>query len=467
MARAEWGCGVESVGDYERRLQDRILRPLVHAGRGWYLAFAISGSMLLIGVVSFGWQLANGLVVTGMRDRIMWGLYITNFVFFIGISHAGTLISAILRTAQAGWRTPVTRMAEFITVVALSVGGLMPMVDLGRPDRIPYLFLYGRWQSPILWDLLAISTYITGSVAYLYLPLIPDLAIARDRLGPTAGRWKAAFYRSASLGWTNTPRQRALLHRAMTIMMVLIIPIAVSVHTVVSWIFAMTLREPWNSTVFGVFFVAGAIFSGIAVLILLMAALRKVYHLEEYLLEKHFVYLGYLIAAMAAIIFYFNISEYLVTGYKPNPENQFQFNQMFRGEFAGFFWFYLFGGMVIPVLLIAFPRTRNIRGVLVAAALVTVAMWVERYFIVVASLRIPLLPYEPRTYIPTLTEIGITIGAFGLFVTMILLFVRFIPVISMWEQAEQHEGEARLMSAPVAAALPGAVSGAQPAGGRS
>lgn len=445
-----------ALSDYEDRLQDRVLRPLVEPGRWWNVTFGALLVVFGIGLLAYLYQLRNGLVVTGMRDRIFWGLYITNFVFFIGISHAGTLISAILRASQAGWRTPVTRMAEFITVVALSVGGLMPMIDLGRPDRIPHLFIYGRWQSPILWDMLAITTYLVASVAYLYLPMVPDLAIARDRLGAGAGRWKQAFYRSASLGWRNTPTQRRLLHRAMAVMMILIIPIAVSVHTVVSWIFAMTLRDPWNSTMFGAFFVAGAIFSGIAVLILLMAVLRKVYHLEEYLKEKHFVYLGYLIAAMAAIIFYFNVSEYMVTGYKPNEAVDFQFNQMFRGEFAGFFWFYLIGGMVVPVVIIAVPRTRTIGGIVVAAVLVAVAMWIERYFIVVASLRIPQLPYEPRDYAPTIVELAITAGAFALFGLIILIFVRFIPVVSMWEVAEQHEAEERVgVAGPALAGAPG------------
>ena len=424
---------------YRERLEARVLQPLVQPGRGWYLAFGIASLVLAWGVFAYVYQLRNGLVVTGMRDRILWGLYITNFVFFIGISHAGTLISAILRAAQAGWRTPVTRMAEFVTVVALTVGGLMPMIDLGRPDRIPHLFLFGRWQSPILWDMLAISTYLVGSFAYLYLPMIPDLATARDRLDGKASAWKVRIYRSAALGWHDTPRQRQLLQRAMLIMMILIIPIAVSVHTVVSWIFAMTLREPWDSTVFGIFFVAGAIFSGVAVLILVMAALRRVYHLEEYIQQKHFVFLGYLIATFAIIIFYFNVSEYLVTGYKSNEEVAFNFNQMFRGQFAGFFWFYLIGGMVVPVLIIANPRTRTIRGIVIAAGLVAVAMWIERYFIVVASLRIPLLEYEPRDYAPTWVELSITTGAFALFALVILLFLRFVPVIAMWEQAEQHE----------------------------
>ncbi len=443
-----------AVTDYQQRLEQRVLQPLVRPGRAWYVVFGLLLAIFLWGAFAYVLQLRDGLVVTGMRDRIFWGLYISNFVFFIGISHAGTLISAILRTSQAGWRTPVTRIAELITVVSLTVGGLMPMIDLGRPDRIPHLFLSGRWQSPILWDVLAITTYLVGSIAYLYLPMIPDLAIARDRLAGTASRWKLHLYRSAALGWRDTPRQRQLLRRAMTIMMVLIIPIAVSVHTVVSWIFAMTLREPWDSTVFGAFFVAGAIFSGIAVLILLMAVLRRVYHLEEYLQEKHFVYLGYLIAVMAALIFYFNVSEYLVTGYKANEAVSFQFNQMFRGQFAGFFWFYLVGGLVLPVLLIANPRTRTIRGVVTAAALVTVAMWVERYFIVIASLRIPLMPYEPRTYIPSWVEVSIIVGAFALFGLVLLLFLRFIPMISMWEQTEQHEiDEAYAAVKPAAGAM--------------
>jgi Ni/Fe-hydrogenase subunit HybB-like protein len=428
-----------AMNSYQERLEERVMSPLRTPGRAWYYVFVVLAVVLGWGLFAYVYQLRNGLVVTGMRDRILWGLYITNFVFFIGISHAGTLISAILRAAQAGWRTPVTRMAEFITVVALTVGGLMPMIDLGRPDRIPNLFIYGRWQSPILWDMLAITTYLIASVAYLYLPMIPDLAIARDRLDSSANALKVRFYRSAALGWQGTPRQRQLLQRAMLFMMVLIIPIAVSVHTVVSWIFAMTLREPWNSTVFGAFFVAGAIFSGVAVLILMMAALRKIYHLEEYIQEKHFVYLGYLIATFAVLIFYFNVSEYLVTGYKSNEAVAFNFNQMFRGQFAGFFWFYLFGGMVVPVLLIAFPRTRTINGVVTAAALVAVAMWIERYFIVVASLRIPLLAYEPANYAPSWVEISITAGGFAFFGLVILLFLRFIPIIAMWEQVEQHE----------------------------
>jgi molybdopterin-containing oxidoreductase family membrane subunit len=453
---------VAAISDYQQRLEEHILGPMVTPGRAWYVAF---GLLLIV----FGWgfyaytvQLRDGLVATGMRDRILWGLYITNFVFFIGISHAGALVSAVLRAGQAPWRTPMTRMVEFITVAALSVGALMPIIDLGRPDRIPNLFLHGRWQSPILWDLLAVSTYLIASIAYLYLPMIPDLAVARDRLEGRAGTLKMAIYRSAALGWRDSPRQRRLLNRILTIMMILIIPIAVSVHTVVSWIFAMTLREPWNSTVFSIFFVAGAIFSGIAVLILMMALLRRVYHLEEYLQEKHFVYLGYLMAVVAAIMIYFNIAESLVTGYKSNEEINFHFSQLFRGQFAGFFWFYFIFGLVIPILIALNPATRTIRGMVIAAAFVVVAMWVERYFIVVAALRIPLMPYDARDYIPSWVEFSVMAGAFALFGMMILLFLRTVPIMCMWEQVEQHEldeahaaGEVAIGARPAAEATGG------------
>jgi molybdopterin-containing oxidoreductase family membrane subunit len=243
--------------------------------------------------------------------------------------------------------------------------------------------------------------------------------------------------------------------------MILIIPIAVSVHTVVSWIFAMTLREPWNSTIFGAFFVAGAIFSGVGTLIVVMAVLRKVYHLEEYITEKHFVYLGYLMAAFALIMIYGNISEYLTTGYKMEEGAEFHFRQLFLHQFAGFYWFYLIGGLVEPGLLILMPWTRNIRGIVVAALLVVAAMWVERYFIVVAGFRVPLMPYEPSTYAPTWVELSVMAAGFALFALLITIFVKVFPIIAVWEVAEDLEGPEL---APEAGRLPfGAAP--EPAGG--
>ncbi len=429
----------EVKNERKEDLERTVLRPLTRTGKGYYLVVGVLVLVVLWALYAYSTQLRDGLIVTGMRDRIMWGFYITLFVFFIGISHAGTLISAILRVVKAQWRLPVTRMAEFITVVALVVGGLMILLDMGRPDRLHYLVLYGRWQSPILWDVLAITTYLTGSIIYLYLPLIPDFALCRDRLGNTAPAWKRLLYQFASLGWQGTQRQQKYLRIAMGFMMVLIIPVAVSVHTVVSWIFAMTLRDPWNSTVFGAYFVAGAIFSGIAAIILLMAILRKAFHLEAYIAEKHFINLGYMLGGFTLIMMYFNLSEYAVTGFKMAGETSFHFLQLFAGEYAPFFWFYAIGGMVVPGLIILFPQTRTFKGVLLAAVLVLVGMWMERFIIVVAGLRVPLMPYEPSWYVPTWVEWSLMAGAFALFGLIVAILSKIFPMISIWEVAEQFE----------------------------
>jgi molybdopterin-containing oxidoreductase family membrane subunit len=433
---------VRPVAKFRARLENTALAPMARPGKGYFLWMGFLSAVVALGVYAYSNQFREGLIVTGMRDRIQWGMYITLFVFFIGISHAGTLISAILRASHAGWRFPVTRMAEFITVVALMMGAIMPLIDMGRPERVLNMFIFGRWQSPLVWDVLAITTYLTGSIIYLYLPMIPDLALVRDRLGPAASALKRRVYTALSIGWQDTPYQKRHLGRAIGLMMLVIMPIAVSVHTVVSWVFAMTLREPWDNPMFGAYFVAGAIFSGIAALILLMAVLRRIYHLEEYITPKHFINLGYLLGVFVFLMIYFNASEYIVAGYKLAGEEAFHFNQLFSGTFAPLYWFYALGGLLIPGLIILIPRTRTVKGMIVASALVLAAMWVERYFIVVGGLRVPLMPYEPASYFPTWVEWSIMAGALAGFALVVSIFVKLFPVIAVWEVAEHHEAEA-------------------------
>ena len=425
----------------QRRLEHAVLEPLVVAPRGYWLFVTFLAAVVAWGLYAYVTQLSNGLVVTAMRDKVLWGVYITNFVFFIGISHAGTLLSAILRVTRAGWRVPVTRMAEFITVVALMVGALMPIIDLGRPDRVLNVLVFGRWQSPILWDVLAIFTYLVGSILYLYLPLIPDFALCREVLAQRAAGWRGWLYAALAVGWTGTPRQRARLALAMGLMMVIIIPVAVSVHTVVSFIFAMTLRAGWNSTVFGAYFVAGAIFSGIATIILVMAVLRRVYHLEAFIGLKQFRYLGYMLGAFTVIMAYFNLSEYLVIGYKLPQGEDVLLGSLFLGRFSPYFYSYLIGGLLVPALLVFLPWTRTVLGIVLAAVLVDVTMWIERYLIVVATLSVPLMPSAAPTYFPTWVEWSVTAGAFAGFALAITLFSRLFPVISVWEVVEQEERE--------------------------
>jgi molybdopterin-containing oxidoreductase family membrane subunit len=427
------------MNKWRNDLEETVLAPSRHTTRWYYLFVGFLLAVIAWALYAYSVQLREGLVVTGMRDRISWGLYITMFVFFIGISHAGTLISAILRVSNATWRTPVTRMAEFITAVALTTGALFVILDLGRPDRLFNVLIHGRWQSPIVWDVVAVSTYLTASVFYLYLPMVPDLAFFRDRFSAGASRLRNWLYRTLAINWRGEPEQERHLGRAISIMMILIIPIAVSVHTVVSWIFAMTLREAWNSTIFGFFFVAGAIFSGIATLIIVMAILRRVYRLEAFITEKHFLYLGYLMAAMAGVMIYANISEYVTTGFKFEEGEDFLFRQLFVEEFAPFFWFYFIGGLLLPVALAFIKAFRTIPGIVFAAVLVDIGMWIERYFIVVTGLRAPLMPYEPASYAPTWVEWSITAGGFAFFALLIALFVKFFPILAVWEMVEERE----------------------------
>ncbi len=308
--------------NFHERLERIVLNPLTRTSRGYYTFVTFLVVVVAWGIYAYIVQLSYGLVTTGMRDVVMWGLYLVNFVFFIGISHAGTLISAILRVTHAGWRTPVTRMAELITVVAISIGALMPIIDMGRPERVWHIIVYGRFQSPLLWDIISIVSYLTGSLIYLYLPLIPDFALMRDRLRRGASTFKQKVYTLLAVGWKDAPGQRQRLEKAIGIMAVTIIPIAVSVHTVVSYVFSMTLRPGWNSTVFGIYFVIGAIFSGIATILIVMAIFRKLYHFEEFITERHFRNLSYLLLTTLFIYFYLTIGEYLTVGYKLQLEDK-------------------------------------------------------------------------------------------------------------------------------------------------
>ncbi len=418
-----------------------LLGPLVGSGFGYY-AF-VASLLILVGLGAYAYytQLEFGLGVTGMRNMVLWGIYISNFVFFIGISHAGTLISAVLRISGAEWRRPITRMAESITVMALIIGAMFPVVDLGRPDRLLNLIIYGRIQSPIIWDFISIATYLTGSIIYLYLPLIPDIAECRDKLDHVSGvrKW---LYGKLSLSWVNNDGQRKILQKCIGIMAVLIIPIAVSVHTVVSWIFGMTLRVGWHSAIYGPYFVVGAIFSGIATIIVAMGFFRKIYHLENYITVKHFKYLGYLLLTLDVALVYFTISEYLTVGYAGGVPETAWLESLFFGQYSALFWSMFIAGFIIPAFIIGIPKTRTVFWIVIAAVLADIGMYIERYLIVIPTLATPEIPHlgHVGTYSPTWVELAITAGAFAGFVLLYTLFSKFFPIVSTWELSERSAG---------------------------
>jgi molybdopterin-containing oxidoreductase family membrane subunit len=425
-----------------QRINVDLIRPLMHTSWRYLLLVALPAALVLAGLVAWFSQMFFGFGISGIRWPIFWGFYVTNFVFWIGISHAGTLISAILRLVNAGWRRPVTRCAEVITVFALMIGAMFPIIHLGRPWLAFWLFPYPserliwpNFRSPLVWDFFAINTYLTGSLLFLFLPMIPDFAVVRDR--STGLRRK--IYGALALGWRGTPKQWHRLETAMQIMAIAIIPVAVSVHTIVSFDFSMAPVPMWQTTIFGPYFVAGAIFSGIAALLIAMAALRKFLHLENYLLPIHFENLGKLMLVMALLWGYFVFNERLVTYYGNGPAEMAVFWQTQRENFAPLYWTMVICNFVLPLILMGIKRFRTITGCMIASVGVLIGMWLERYLIIVPSLGHKYLPYSFGTYSPQPVEIVITTATFAAMILLYALFSKVVPIISMWEmKAADH-----------------------------
>ena len=419
-----------------------LLRPLVRTSWRFYVLVAFLGSIVAAGLATWAYQMYVGFGLTGINMPVYWAFYVTNFVFWIGISHAGTLISAILRLVNAGWRRPVTRCAEVITVFALMIGAMFPIIHLGRPWLffwlVPYpseRLIWPNFRSPLVWDFFAISTYLTGSVLFLFLPMIPDFALVRDRSSGVRRR----VYGALALGWRGTTKQWHRLESAMQIMAIAIIPVAVSVHTIVSFDFSMAPVPMWHSTMFGPYFVAGAIFSGIAALILAMAALRKFLHLEAYLHPLHFQNLGKLLLMMSLLWGYFVFAERLTTWYGNDSAEINVFLVTQRGSFSPLYWTMVVCNFVVPLFILSIRRLRSIAGCVTAAVSVCIGMWLERFLIIVPSLSHKYLPYTWGHYRPRPVEIMITISTFAAMTLLYTLFAKFVPIISIWElKAGEH-----------------------------
>ena len=425
-----------------QKINDDLLRPLLETSWRFWALVAVLGSGVLVGVGCWLYQVYYGIGVWGLNWPVYWAFDITNFVFWIGISHAGTLISAILRLVDAGWRRPVTRCAEAITAFALMIGATFPIIHLGRPWLAFWLFPYpserGIWpnfRSPLAWDFFAINTYLTGSLLFLLLPMIPDFALVRDK---TTG-WRKKFYGALALGWEGTPKQWSRIEAAMGIMAVAIIPVAVSVHTIVSFDFSMSPTPMWHSTMFGPYFVAGAIFSGIAALIIAIASLRKFLHLEDYLHPIHFENLGKLLLTMSLLWGYFVFAERLTVWYGNDPAEIVVLNVTQRGSFAPLYWTMVVCNFVVPFFILSIGKLRTITGCVIASFGVVVGMWLERFLIIVPSLGNKFLPYSFGHYRPQPVEIMLMISTFCGMILLYVIFAKLIPIISIWElKAGEH-----------------------------
>ncbi len=402
------------------------------------------------GFAMFYWyrQLSQGLVVTGLKRPVFWGMYITNFVFFVGMSYGGTLVSAILRLASGEWRRPITRAAEAAAVILLCIGGWNVFLDLGRPDRAWKLFVWGRMQSPLMWDVIAMTTYLALGVLYLYLPLIPDLALLRHRVTG----WRKPLYHLLAFGWTGTKKQFEALERVISIVAVVIIPVAVSVHSVLAWVFSMTIQPMWHSSIFGPYFVLGAMFSGVAALVIVLAITRQVLHLEKFLQPVHFKYLGGLLIMLSLFWVYFTGSELLTVYYGDEPREMAVLLSKMTGAFEPLTIVMFLFCFIVPVGLLAFRRT--IRTTVIASVAIVIGMWIERFTIVVPTLVQPSLPYPVAHYTPDVLEFVMLFGCISLFGLLYLIFARLFPIVSVWEMTEGRETAAGVTASRIRSYFP-------------
>lgn len=394
----------------------------------------------------WGWiiQIKRGLGVTGMRDYVSWGMYIANFVFFVAVSLIGFLISSALHLLKIPWSKPISRVAEQIAIAAVALAGIIIVMDMGRPDRFLNVFLHGRFASPIIWDVTVVTTYLTISVLLFYLPLIPDLAMLSERMAGKVPNWKLKLYKILSLGWKGNPEQYKTVYHAMRVLMILIIPVGLSIHTVTSWLFAATLRSGWDTTIMGPYFVAGAFVAGAAAVVIVMYIYRMRYGLGDYFENLHFDYMGKLLVFVSLVYLYFNINEFLVPGYKMKTAEGIHLRNLFTGTYASMFWLVQIVGLVLPILLMLIKYFRRPLPLTIISVIVLIAAWFKRYLIVIPTLEHPFLPVQNvpdyyMHYAPTSIEIMITLFSFTASLLIITLLARLFPVITIWEYAE-HKG---------------------------
>uniref|UniRef100_UPI003216FC8F NrfD/PsrC family molybdoenzyme membrane anchor subunit n=1 Tax=uncultured Draconibacterium sp. TaxID=1573823 RepID=UPI003216FC8F len=416
----------------------------------WYFILIMFAAVGL-----WGWfiQIRDGLGVTGMRDYVSWGMYIANFVFFVAVSLIGFLLSSALHLLKINWAKPISRVAEQVAIAGVALAGIIIVMDMGRPDRLLNVFIHGRFASPILWDVTVVTTYLTISVLLFYIPLIPDLALLRDKGTDDIPKWKMKVYKILALGWKGNAEQYKLVYHAMRVLMLLIMPVGLSIHTVTSWLFAATLRSGWDTTILGPYFVAGAFVAGAAAVVIVMYAYRQRYGLKDYFEDLHFDYMGKLLVFVCLVYLYFNINEFLVPAYKMKTAEGVHLRNLFTGSFSIMFWLAQTFGLILPIILMLSKYFRKPMPLTIISVFVLIASWVKRYIIVIPTLEHPFLPVQNvpenfKHYSPTSTEVMITLFSFMAAMLIITVLAKMFPVITIWEYAEDKGIEKEIISEP-------------------
>ena len=424
----------------EKIANDLLPQKFGRRGKIWTATLIV---ICCVGAFAYIKQLRKGLIVTNMGDYVSWGIYISNFVFFVAVSLVGSLITAIFRLSGVPWRTPLTRIAEIIAVSNITFAALIIIVDMGRPERLYFLFTHGRIQSPILWDVIVITTYFFLSLFLLYITLIPDIKLmitAREKLGKRF----AKFYRWLASFWKGTEAQEKIRDRIITILCITIIPVAFCIHTVTSWLFATTYRPGWDSSNFGAYFVSGAFLVGAGAVVVAMYIFRHVYKLEPYITDKHFDKMGRILVLLALLYLYFNVNEFLVPAFKMKEEERDYLNGLFTGDYSIMFWFVILVGMIIPIIVLVFKKGIKPLSMFIVGVMVVVGAWFKRYLIVTPTLLHPFLPkYDAPArfshYFPSWEEWAISIGSMAGALLIMSFCVRVFPIISIYKTLEDQK----------------------------
>ncbi|HEY6913499.1 MAG TPA: NrfD/PsrC family molybdoenzyme membrane anchor subunit [Paludibacter sp.] len=401
------------------------------------------GTALLVCLYAYYLQLRDGLIVTGLGDYVSWGMYISNFVFFVATSLIGMLISAVLGLSGQKWAAPLARIAEIIALAFAAVAGLVIVMDMGHPERLLYVFIHGRIQSPIVWDVTVVTIYVVISTLLLYIPLIPDLKICYDKLDKLPPMIRN-LYKVLSLNWSGTIEQQKMIKQSTRALSIFIIPVALAIHTVTSWLFASTSRVGWDSSIFGPYFVTGAFVSGTAAVAIAMYFYRYNYKLQDYITDMHFDKIGKLLVLLSLVYLYFNLNEYMVPAYKMKKFDAMHIHGLFAGSHALMFWSVQIIGLVLPIILLVFKQMRKPLPLLVISLFMLLGAWFKRYLIVVPTQEHPFLPIQNvplnwKIYTPTLAEILITIAPMILVLIIVTILSKIVPIIPVTETIEELE----------------------------
>lgn len=404
----------------------------------WWISFLVAVSVLAIGLFCMGYQILTGVGVWGLNNTIGWAFDITNFVFWIGIGHAGTLISAILFLFRQKWRTSVNRSAEAMTIFAVICAGIFPVLHLGRSWfafwLIPYPNFRGplwvNFRSPLVWDLFAISTYFIVSFVFWYVGLLPDFATLRDR---AKTKFKKSLYGFMAFGWDGSNKTWHRYEKLYLLLAGLATPLVVSVHTIVSWDFATSIIPGWHTTILPPYFVAGAVFSGFAMVLTLMLVVRKVMNMEAYITLHHIENMCKIIIATGGIVSLAYITELFIAYYSGNEFEQFMFINRALGPYAWTYWTMVTCNVLAPQFFWFKKIRTNVVWVFILSIVINIGMWFERFVIIMTTLARDFIPASWASFTPTIIDIGTLVGVFGLFFTLFLIFVRFLPMIAIGE----------------------------------